>query len=37
MRRLQAQVHWRRYCLCAEEGVGEFEEDVSAAVKAVVE
>jgi hypothetical protein len=37
MRRLQAQVHWRRYCLCAEEGVGEFEEGVSAAMEAFVE
>jgi hypothetical protein len=37
MRRLQAQVNWRRDCLCAEEGVDEFEEGVSAAMKAVVE
>jgi hypothetical protein len=37
MRRLQAQVDWRRYRLCGEEGVGEFEEGVSAAMEAVVE
>jgi hypothetical protein len=37
VRRLQAQVNWRRECLCGEEGVGEFEEGVSAAMKAVVE
>jgi hypothetical protein len=37
MRRLQAQVDWRRDCLCAEEGVGEFEEGLSAAMEAVVE
>jgi len=37
MRRLQAQVHWRRDWLCGEEGIGEFEEGVGAAVKAVVE
>jgi len=37
MRRLQAQVDWRRYCFCAEEGVGEFEEGVSAAMEAFVE
>jgi len=37
MRRLQAQVDWRRYHLCGEEGVGEFEEGVSATMEAVVE
>jgi hypothetical protein len=37
VRRLQAQVHWRRDCLCGEESVGEFEEGVSAAMEAVVE
>ena len=37
MRRLQAQVDWRRDCLCAEKGVGEFEEGLSAAMEAVVE
>jgi hypothetical protein len=34
---LKAQVDWRRYRLCAEEGVGEFEEGVSAAMEAAVE
>jgi len=37
MRRLQAQVDWRRDRLCGEEGVGKFEEGVSAAMEAVVE
>jgi hypothetical protein len=37
VRRLQAQVNWRRDCLCGEKGVGEFEECVSAAMEAVVE
>jgi hypothetical protein len=37
MRRLQAQVDWRRDLLGAEEGIGEFEEGVSAAMEAVVE
>jgi len=37
MRRLQAQVDRRRYRLSGEEGVGELEEGVSAAVEAVVE
>jgi hypothetical protein len=38
MRRLQA-LKWTGewICLCAEEGVGEFEEGVSAAMEAVVE
>jgi hypothetical protein len=30
-------VDWRRECLCGEEGVGEFEEGVSAAMEAGVE
>ena len=37
MRRLQAQVHWRRDWLCGEKSVGEFEEGVSAAMEAAVE
>jgi hypothetical protein len=37
MRRLQAQVDWRRDRLCREEGISEFEEGVSAAMEAVVE
>jgi hypothetical protein len=37
MRRLQAQVDWRRYCLCGEEGISEFEEGVSATMEAAIE
>ncbi len=37
MRRLQAQVHRRRDLLGGEEGIGEFEEGVSAAMEAAVE
>jgi hypothetical protein len=37
MRRLQAQVDRRRDRFGGEQGVGEFEEGISAAVEAVVE
>jgi hypothetical protein len=37
MRRLQAQVDWRGDLLSGEEGVGEFEEGVSAAMEAAIE
>jgi hypothetical protein len=37
VRRLQAQVDWRRDLLGGEERIGEFEERVSAAMEAVVE